>query len=87
MSEAVVDYLAENCSLYISDLRLPSNGTVILQAVMRLEEDRFSAEDWSASLSYILQEPLFFETAKDGKYYYIKKLISNLLQNGNKQDF
>ncbi|MDF2632859.1 MAG: hypothetical protein K0Q85_1455 [Caproiciproducens sp.] len=86
MSETMVDYLAENCRLYISDLRLSSNSAVILPTVRELEEDLFSAEDWSASLSYIFQETLCFETSGDAKHYYIKKLITNLSHDDDNQD-
>ena len=85
MSETMVDYLAENCNLYISDLRLSSNSATILPTVMELEEDLFSAEDWSASLSYIFQKTLCFETPEVAKHYYIKKLITNL-SHDDKQD-
>ena len=34
MSETMVDYLAKNCNLYISDLRLSSNSATILPTVM-----------------------------------------------------
>jgi hypothetical protein len=78
MSEFMVDYLAENCNLYGSDLRLASNSRVILPIVKHLDSSAFPAEDWSASLSYILQKTLYFDSSECAKEYYIKKLTDNL---------
>lgn len=81
MSEAMVDYLAENCKLYSSDLRLSSNNEVILPIVIDLDPKLFSAEDWSASLSYIFQTLLCFRTPEAAKHYYIEKLLSDFSYN------
>lgn len=78
MSEFIVDYLADNCNLYPSDLRIKSNSSFILPVVSNIESGMFTAEDWSASLSYILQMPLSFETAESAKHYYLKNLAEKM---------
>ncbi|MGX8700268.1 hypothetical protein [Caproiciproducens sp.] len=74
MSEKMVEYIAESCKLYISNIRLPENSAVILPVVESMEPSLFSAEDWSTSLSYIFMKPLSFQTPAAAKDYYLKEL-------------
>jgi hypothetical protein len=76
VNEALVDYLAEKCSLYVSELRYPENFAVILPIVAELPPSRFFAEDWSASLSYLFDEHLRFKTAAIAKEYCMKMLVT-----------
>ncbi|MCY1714409.1 hypothetical protein [Caproiciproducens galactitolivorans] len=74
MSEKMVEYIAEACNLYISDIRLSESSATILPVVRRLDPNLFSSEDWSTSLSYIFMRSLHFDTAEDAKNYYIQRL-------------
>ncbi len=76
MSEKMVEYIAESCNLYISNIRLPENSTVILPVVENMDPNFFSAEDWSTSLSYIFMKPLNFQTPAAAKDYYLKELLN-----------
>ncbi len=78
MSENLIDYLAEQSGLYVSDLLLPKNSAAIIRVVSLLNPDDFSTEDWSASLTYLLGRRLRFATTVAAKDYYIKRLLSNL---------
>lgn len=75
MNEKLIEFLAEKCHLLISDLRQPENYTVILSAVRELDSSRFSAEDWSNSLTYIFGVTLRFEDSESAKEYCIKTLL------------
>ncbi|WP_277668910.1 hypothetical protein [Caproiciproducens galactitolivorans] len=75
MSEKMVEYLAEACNLYISDIRLSKSSATILPVVSRLNPNLFSSEDWSTSLSYIFMKSLHFDTPEDAKNYYIERLM------------
>ena len=77
MSEALIDYLSEECDLYISDLNRSEIFSVILPVIEDLSASRFSAEDWSASLSYLFKESLKFENSETAKNYCIKTLLKS----------
>lgn len=74
MSEKLVDYLAQDCNLYVSDLRRPEKFPAILPIVIDISPSRFSAEDWSESLTYLFGKRLRFEDSEDAKNYCIKVL-------------
>jgi hypothetical protein len=78
MHEKLIEFLAEKCRLLISDLRQPENYTLLLPAVRELEPSRFSAEDWSNSLTYLFGVTLRFEDAESAKEYCIKALSRNI---------
>lgn len=78
MNEALLDYVARKCKLYVSNLRLPTSSEAILSIVKELDCNLFSADDWSKSLSYIFKKPLYFSTSVSAKKYYIKKLRISL---------
>ena len=75
MSEKMLEYIAESCNLYISNIRLSANSSDILSVVENMDASLFSAEDWSTSLSYIFMKPLHFETAEAAKKYYVRELL------------
>ena len=75
MSEKLIDYLSEQCGLYVSDLSRPGTFSIILPIIYDLSASLFSAEDWSASLSYLFKKPLNFETSETAKNYCIKTLL------------
>jgi hypothetical protein len=74
MNETLVDYLAEKCNLYVSDLRRPENLTKILAVVTELPPAAFSVEDWNESLCYLFEKPFTFKTPIIAKKYYTDKL-------------
>ncbi|MBE6831536.1 MAG: hypothetical protein E7519_15155 [Ruminococcaceae bacterium] len=74
MSEKMVEYIAEACNLYISDIRLSESSATILPVVNRLNPNLFSSEDWSTSLSYIFMKSLHFDTPQAAKNYYVERL-------------
>lgn len=78
MNENLIDYIAEKSGLYVSDLLLPKNSAAIIRVVSLIHPDKFTTDDWSASLSYLLGKRLRFATAEAAKDYYIKNLLSNL---------
>lgn len=82
MSEKMVEYIAKSCDLYISNIRLSSNSTVILSVIENMDPNLFSAEDWSTSLSYIFMKPLHFKSATAAKDYYVKELLKKFTDNG-----
>nr|WP_319487366.1 hypothetical protein [uncultured Caproiciproducens sp.] len=75
MSEKMVEYIAKSCDIYISNIRLSANSTVILPIIQNMDPNLFSAEDWSTSLSYIFMKPLLFKTSVAAKDYYVKELL------------
>ncbi len=78
MNENLIDYIAEKSNLYVSDLLLPKNSAVIIRVVSLINPDDFTTDDWSASLSYLLERRLRFATSAAAKDYYIKNLLNNL---------
>jgi hypothetical protein len=78
MSEKLVDFLAEQCNLLISDLRRSENYIRILSAVRELEPSRFTAEDWSNSLTYIFGITLSFEDSQSAKDYCVEALLRGI---------
>ena len=84
MSEALIDYLSEECDLYISDLNRPELFPVILPVIEDLSVSRFSAEDWSASLSYLFKKSLKFENSESAKNYCIKTLLKSSINTKNR---
>ena len=74
MCENLLDYLARNGSLYVSDLRMSEHDEKILSIVMNTNCEQFSADDWSKSLSYIYMKPIYFSVSATAKEYYINKL-------------
>ena len=86
MSEELLEYIANKCNLYISNLRLSTSKEIILPVVKSLESNMFSADDWSRSLSYIFEKPLRFNTPASAKKYYIKELLISLSYNSNEQN-
>ncbi len=78
MNEKLVDFLAEQCNLLISDLRRPENYIRILSAVRGLAPSRFTAEDWSNSLSYIFGAALSFEDSESAKDYCVEALLRGI---------
>jgi hypothetical protein len=75
MNEKLVDYLAEKCNLYVSDLRHREHFVQILMVVIELPAASFSVEDWNESLCYIFRKPFTFKTPTIAKKYYTDKLI------------
>ena len=84
MNENLIEYLAEKCNVYVSDLSRSETASVILPVVRNLIPTCFSAEDWSESLSYLFKESLYFESAEAAKHYCINKLMEKLLSPENK---
>lgn len=78
MSENLIEYLAEECEVYVSDLSRLETSSIILPVVRNLIPACFSAEDWSDSLSYLFKESLCFESAETAKLYCINKLMQKL---------
>ena len=85
MSEKLIDYLAEKCNVYVSDLSRAKTYSVILPAINDLNPYRFSAEDWSESLSYLFKESLNFEDPTTAKSYCMSKLMEKLSNNNSNQ--
>jgi hypothetical protein len=83
MNEELVDYLAERCNLFVSELRLEENYSDIIPVVNDLAPSRFSAEEWSASLTYLFEEFLRFESSVSAKIFYMKSLSENRPDNKN----
>ena len=84
MSEKMVEYLAESCNLYVSNIRLRENSAVLLPVVESMNPNLFSAEDWSTSLSYIFMKDLRFETSASAKEYYVKELQKKYDDNNHR---
>lgn len=81
MSENLIDFISEKSGLYASDLLLPSNSAEIIRVVRKISPDDFSMDDWSNSLSYLLQRHLRFATASAAKDYYIRNLLDKLSEH------
>lgn len=61
---ALIDQIADQCGLFISDLKAQDNYSVIAEVLTQIDPDSFPVTDWNHFITYLFEKDVAFTTAK-----------------------
>ena len=71
---ALIDRVAENCGLFISDMKVSENSEIILHVLKEMAEDVYPPEDWNHFAEYLFNEPFHFKSSGEGRDFCLSRL-------------
>lgn len=75
---ALIDRVAENCGLFISDMKVSENSEIILHVLKEMTEDVYPAAEWNHLAEYLFNEPFDFKSPAEGRNYCLARLRGEL---------
>lgn len=71
---ALIDEVADQCGLFISDLKAQDNHSVVAGVLKQIDAEAFSAADWNHFMAYLFEEEETFTDAKQARQACLDKL-------------
>ena len=66
---ALIDQVADQCGLFISDLKAQDNYSVIAEILTQIDSDSFPVTDWNHFITYLFERTLrLHPPAKPGRH-------------------
>ena len=71
---ALIDQIADQCGLFISDLKAQDNYSVIAEVLTQIDPDSFPVTDWNPFITYLFEKDVAFTTAKQARQTCLEQL-------------
>ena len=71
---ALIDQIADQCGLFISDLKAQDNYSVIAEVLTQIDPDSFPVTDWNHFITYLFEKHVAFTTAKQARQTCLEQL-------------
>ena len=71
---ALIDQIADQCGLFISDLKAQDNYSVIAEVLTQIDPDSFPVTDWNHFITYLFEKDVAFTSSSQARQTCLEQL-------------